>query len=329
MSVPANHPLYILYTSGTTGQPKGISRDTGGTAVAINWTMKHIMDQHKGDCYFSGSDIGWVVGHNFIIYGPLLRGASTIIYEGKPTGTPDPGAYWKIVEKYQVTGFYTAPTALRALRKEDLDGEYIRTYNTKSLRSLSMAGERCDIPTFEWIEKNLGVLINDTYWQTETGWMISCNYSNLHRFKVKAGSATVPPPGYDIHILDDQNQLVKQGDLGKIAIRLPMPPSFMLTLWGNDQAFVDKYLSDSPGFYTSGDAGYFDEDGYLHVMTRLDDIINTAGHRLSTAAMEEVLVGHPDLVEAAVVAVRDELKGEVPVGFIVLKLGKNPDFATL
>lgn len=330
VDVPGNHPLYILYTSGTTGQPKGIVRDTAGTLVALHWNMTHINGINPGDIYFSSSDIGWVVGHSFIVYGPLIVGAATVLYEGKPTGTPDPGAYWRIIEKYKVRGFYTAPTALRALRREDLNGEWIRKYDTKSLKSISFAGERCDIPTFDWISRNIpNALINDNYWQTETGWIISCNFANLHTFPSKPGSCTKPCPGFRVEIIDDDNKPATLGDLGRVCIKLPMPPSFMLTLWNNDEAFVKKYLSEVPGYYVTGDAGYFDFDGYLHVMTRLDDIINTAGHRLSTAAMEEVLMGHPEIVEAAVVSTKDELKGEIPVGFVVLKPISTTDHKTL
>ena len=318
--VKGDHPLYILYTSGTTGQPKGIVRDSAGTLVALHWNMTHINGIKAGETYFSSSDIGWVVGHSFIVYGPLIVGAATVLYEGKPTGTPDPGSFWRIIEKHKVAGFYTAPTALRALRREDLEGEWIRKYDTKTLRTISFAGERCDIPTFGWITKNIPhALINDNYWQTETGWIISCNFANLHTFTPMPGSCTKPCPGFMVTIINEENKPAKKEDLGRVCVKLPLPPSFMLTLWNNDEAFVQKYLTDVPGYYVTGDAGYFDSDGYLHVMTRLDDIINTSGHRLSTAAMEEVLMGHKDVVEAAVVATKDELKGEIPVGFVVLK----------
>ncbi|KAL4481347.1 hypothetical protein ABPG72_010500 [Tetrahymena utriculariae] len=322
--VEGDHPLYILYTSGTTGQPKGIVRDTAGTCVATSWTMQHIMDIHKGDVYFSGSDIGWVVGHHFIVYGPLIRGATTVLYEGKPTGTPDPGQFWRIIEKYRVKGLYTAPTALRAIRKDDLNGDWIKKFDISSLQAISMAGERCDVPTYEWIQKHVPVLINDNYWQTETGWIISCNYKNLYTHPIKPGSAIKPAPGFDVRILDQDNkEITEPNKLGRICIKLPMPPSFMLTLYNNDQAFIQKYLSDSPGYYLAGDSGYFDETGYLNVMARIDDIINTAGHRLSTAAMEEALLKHPNIVEAAVVAQVDDFKGEIPIGFVVVKQSGN------
>eukprot|EP00828_Plagiopyla_frontata_P003178 TRINITY_DN1085_c0_g1_i1.p1 TRINITY_DN1085_c0_g1~~TRINITY_DN1085_c0_g1_i1.p1 ORF type:complete len:553 (-),score=63.70 TRINITY_DN1085_c0_g1_i1:119-1777(-) len=316
--VKSTHPLYILYTSGTTGEPKGVVRDTGGTAVALNWTMNHIMGLKKGDVYFSTSDIGWVVGHSFIIYGPLLMGAATVIYEGKPN-TPDPSAWWKIIEKYKAVGLYTAPTAIRTLRKEDPQGSYIKKHNISSLKTISFAGERCDISTYQWIQNQLkGVLCNDHYWQTETGWMISCNYANLFTFPSKAGSATKPCPGFNLKIVNNFGEVLGLNQLGRILIKLPMPPSFMQTLWGNDEGFVAKYITYD-GYYKTGDAGYFDEDGYLHVMTRLDDVINTCGHRLSTAQMEEVLLQHKAVNESAVVSVKDKMKGEVPVGFICLK----------
>jgi propionyl-CoA synthetase len=319
--VAATDPLYILYTSGTTGVPKGVVRDNGGHAVALKWSMENIYGVGAGETYWAASDIGWVVGHSYIVYAPLLKGCTTILYEGKPVGTPDPGAFWRLISQHGVNVLFTAPTAFRAIKKEDPHGRHIATYDLRNFRTLFLAGERCDPDTLHWAEERLGVPVIDHWWQTETGWPIAANCVGLGMLPVKAGSPTKAVPGYDVRVLSEDNKEMPAGQIGSIAIRLPMPPGCLPTLWNNDAGYETSYLTKHPGYYLTGDAGYQDDDGYLYIMSRVDDIINVAGHRLSTGAMEEVLAGHPDVAECAVVGVADEIKGEVPVGFVVTKAG--------
>jgi propionyl-CoA synthetase len=320
-SILATDPLYILYTSGTTGQPKGIVRDNGGHAVALKWSMNHIYGVEPGEVYWAASDLGWTVGHSYIVYAPLLHGCTTVLYEGKPVGTPDPGAFWRVIDQHGVSVFFTAPTAFRAIKKEDPDGAHRKRYSMSRFRALFLAGERCDPDTLLWAEEKLGVPVIDHYWQTETGWPVVANCLGLGRFPVKAGSPTKAVPGYDVRVLGDDGREVEDGEMGNVVIKLPLPPGCAPTLWGNDEAFRSKYLDHFPGYYQTADAGYRDEDGYLWVMSRTDDVINVAGHRLSTGAMEEVLASHPDVAECAVIGVADSLKGQVPLGLVVLKAG--------
>jgi propionyl-CoA synthetase len=319
--VAATDPLYILYTSGTTGQPKGVVRDHGGHAVALHWSMKNVYDVEPGEVFWAASDVGWVVGHSYICYGPLLHGNTTIVYEGKPVGTPDPGAFWRVIAEHGVAALFTAPTAFRAIKKEDPNGVQIGKYDLSRFRTLFLAGERCDPDTLHWAEAKLERPVIDHWWQTETGWAIAANCWGIERLPVKAGSPTKAVPGYDVRILDESGREQKPGEIGSIVVRLPMPPGTLPTLWQADQRYIDAYLTRYPGHYLTGDAGYRDEDGYLFIMSRIDDVINVAGHRLSTGAMEEVLASHPDVAECAVFGVDDQLKGELPLGLVVLKAG--------
>ncbi|MBY6094542.1 propionyl-CoA synthetase [Ferrimonas balearica] len=319
--VAATDPLYILYTSGTTGTPKGVVRDNGGHAVALHWSMKAIYDIDPGDTFWAASDVGWVVGHSYIVYGPLLARATTVLYEGKPVGTPDPGAFWRVIEQYQVKSFFTAPTAIRAIKREDPNTEYLQRYDISTLKALYLAGERCDPDTLNWAMDTLNVPVVDHWWQTETGWAICANPLGIEPLPIKAGSPSLAVPGYQVEVLDEEGNEVAAGQSGAIAIRLPLPPGTLPTLWGNDQRYIDSYLSRYPGYYLTGDAGYQDEEGYLYIMSRIDDIINVAGHRLSTGRFEEVLAQHPAVAEVAVIGVADKLKGQVPLGLVVLKSG--------
>jgi propionyl-CoA synthetase len=319
--VAATDPLYILYTSGTTGIPKGVVHDNGGHAVALKWSMGGVYGIGAGECYWAASDIGWVVGHSYIVYAPLLSGCTTILYEGKPVGTPDPGAFWRLIAQHGVVALFTAPTAFRAIKKEDPAGAHMAKHDLKNFRTLFLAGERCDPDTLLWARERLAVPVIDHWWQTETGWPIAANCVGLGMLPVKPGSPTKAVPGYDVRVLSEDNAELAPGQIGSIAIRLPLPPGCLPTLWNNDAGYVTSYLNKHPGHYLTGDAGYRDEDGYLYIMSRVDDIINVAGHRLSTGAMEEVLASHPDVAECAVVGVADEIKGEVPVGFVVTKAG--------
>jgi len=327
--VLATDPLYILYTSGTTGEPKGVVRDNGGHLVALKWSMKNIYGVDPGDVYWAASDVGWVVGHSYIVYAPLFHGCTTILYEGKPVGTPDAGAFWRVISDHKVNVMFTAPTAFRAIKREDPDGKLMQDYDLSHFRHLFLAGERTDSDTLHWAEEKIGVPVIDHWWQTETGWSIAANCIGLHAFPVKPGSPTKAVPGWDVQILDENVTPVKDGVIGAICIKLPLPPSSLPTLWNADDRFIESYLTEFPGFYKTADAGYRDEDGYLYIMARTDDIINVAGHRLSTGGMEEVLSKHPDVAECAVIGVADDLKGQLPVGFLVLKVGVDKDHADI
>ena len=325
--VSGDHPAYILYTSGTTGNPKGVIRATGGHLVALSWTMKNHYNVNPGEVFWSASDVGWVVGHSYIAYAPLIHGATTIVFEGKPVGTPDAGTFWRVIDEYNVVSFFTAPTAFRAIKREDPAGELLPKYDISSLRCLFLAGERADPDTVLWAQEKLGVPVVDHWWQTETGWPICGNPQGLEPLPVKIGSPSVPMPGYDVQVLDEAGHPVAAGTLGAIAIKLPLPPGTLPNLWNAEERFLKSYLNNFPGYYETGDAGYIDEDGYVYIMARTDDVINVAGHRLSTGAMEEVLAAHPDVGECAVIGVTDTLKGQLPLGFLCLNKGvtRNPD----
>ncbi|WP_456385105.1 propionyl-CoA synthetase [Desulfolithobacter sp.] len=323
--VLATDPLYILYTSGTTGMPKGVLRDNGGHAVALHWSMKNIYNVEPGDVYWAASDVGWVVGHSYIVYGPLLKGCTTIVYEGKPIGTPDAGAFWRVISEHGARIMFTAPTAFRAIKKEDPNGELLKKYDLSKFETLFLAGERLDPDTYHWASNLLNVPVIDHWWQTETGWAIVANPMGIEQFPVKPGSPTKPVPGYDVRILDDTGKELGPNEEGNIVVKLPLPPGTLATLWRNDERFIKSYMATFPGYYETSDGGYIDEDGYVYVMGRMDDVINIAGHRLSTGAMEEVIATHPDVAECAVIGTDDQLKGQIPVGFIVLKAGVTKD----
>ncbi|UWQ98898.1 propionyl-CoA synthetase [Rhodobacteraceae bacterium S2214] len=321
VTVSGDHPAYILYTSGTTGQPKGVVRPTAGHLVALNWTMKNIYDVDPGDVFWAASDVGWVVGHSYICYGPLIHGNTTVVFEGKPIGTPDAGTFWRVISEHNVRSFFTAPTAFRAIKRDDPTGALIKNYDISCLRALYLAGERADPDTIEWAQNVMGVPVYDHWWQTEIGYPAVCNPAGIEPMPVKIGSPSVALPGFDIQILTDEGEPMAAGELGAIAIKLPLPPGTLPTLWNAEERFLKSYLNTFPGYYETGDAGMIDEDGYLYIMARTDDVINVAGHRLSTGAMEEVLAGHPDVAECAVIGVTDQLKGQLPMGFVCLNKG--------
>ncbi|MFN3294016.1 MAG: propionyl-CoA synthetase [Gemmobacter sp.] len=329
LPVEGNHPAYILYTSGTTGQPKGVVRHTAGHLVALHWSMKNIYGVNPGEVFWAASDVGWVVGHSYICYGPLVHGNTTIVFEGKPVGTPDAGTFWRVIRDHKVASFFTAPTAFRAIKRDDPEGKLVGNYDLSSLRALFLAGERADPDTIVWAQTRLGVPVIDHWWQTETGWAIAANPVGVELLPVKLGSPSVAMPGYDVQVLDEGGHPVPAGTLGAIAVKLPLPPGTLPTLWNAEDRFRKSYLAHFPGYYETGDAGYKDEDGYLYIMARTDDVINVAGHRLSTGAMEEVLAGHPDVAECAVIGAGDALKGQVPVGFLCLNKGCNRPHAEI
>jgi propionyl-CoA synthetase len=327
--VGSEDPLYILYTSGTTGKPKGVVRDNGGHAVALKWSMQHIYDIHPGEVFWAASDVGWVVGHSYIVYAPLLAGATTVLFEGKPVGTPDPGVFWRVIEQHGVKALFTAPTALRAIKREDSAGRFCAKHNLSRLRTLFLAGERLDPDTYNWVHELLGIPVIDHWWQTETAWAICANCMGIEPLRVKPGSPTKPVPGFDLRVLDADGTELEAPAEGLLALKLPLPPGCLVTLWENDQGFRSSYLSERFDYYMTGDSGFIDEDGYVFVMGRVDDVINVAGHRLSTGRMEEVLAQHPDVAECAVVGIADDLKGQVPFGLVVLKAGSRRDTGEL
>jgi propionyl-CoA synthetase len=329
VAVNANDPLYILYTSGTTGQPKGVVRDTGGSIVSLKWSMKSIYNVEPGEVYWAASDVGWVVGHSYIVYGPLFNGNTTLIYEGKPVGTPDPGAFWRVIEEYDVKVLFTAPTAFRAIKKEDPEGKYLAKYDHSGLRALFLAGERCDPHTLEWAQSRLQVPVIDHWWQTETGWSICANCLGIEQLPIVPGSPARAVPGYDVQVLDADGKQGKPGEIGALVIKSPLPPGTFTTLWNAEDRFVSAYFSKFPGYYETGDAGYIDDNGYVFVMSRTDDVINVAGHRLSTGGMEEVLADHPDVAECAVIGIADAMKGQLPLGLLVLNAGVTRDCAEI
>jgi propionyl-CoA synthetase len=323
LPVEGNHPAYILYTSGTTGQPKGVVRHTAGHLVALEWSMQNVYDVDPGDVFWAASDVGWVVGHSYICYGPLVHGNTTIVFEGKPIGTPDAGTFWRVISEHKVKSFFTAPTAFRAVKREDPEGEYVRKYDLSCLKNVYLAGERADPDTLIWAQEKLGKPVIDHWWQTETGWPVAANPMGIEPLPFKLGSPSVPMPGYDVQVLDEAGQPMPAGQLGAIAIKLPLPPGTLPTLWQAEARFRSSYLTHFPGYYETGDAGMIDEDGYVYIMARTDDVINVAGHRLSTGAMEEILASHPDVAETAVIGVSDPLKGQLPLGFVCLSKGVN------